>query len=170
MSGCAVGSLPGASSHAVVDEKLLARVRFAAIEILGRREHSRRELVAKLSERLDLAAVTPELQMALDKLAADGYQSDERFAEVFVRSRRARGYGPLFIEQELRQRGVAAELVSAAVKRLDAEWLALAGDQKRKKFGSGAVTALTEKAKVMRFLRYRGFLQPQVEAALQHPF
>ena len=152
---------------APVDDKLMARMRFSALDSLGRREHSKRELANKLSAKFDLPIHSIEIQTCLDKLAIDGYQSDERFAEVFVRSRRSRGYGPLFIEQELRQRGVAGELVSAVVNRSDAEWLSLAGDQKRKKFGVGSVTAINEKAKVIRFLRYRGFLQPQVEAALQ---
>jgi regulatory protein len=150
-----------------IDDKLLARMRFSALDSLGRREHSRRELATKLSAKFDLPLNAPELQACLDRLSIDGYQSDERFAEVFVRSRRARGYGPLFIEQELRQRGIVPELVAAVVDRSDAEWLLLAGDQKRKKFGAGSVTAIKEKAKVVRFLRYRGFLQPQVEAALQ---
>lgn len=151
----------------LMDDKLLARLRFSALDTLGRREHSRRELAAKLSAKFDLPVNAPELQTCLDKLAIDGYQSDERFAEIFVRSRRARGYGPLFIEQELRQRGVGAELITAAVNRSDVEWLVLASEQKRKKFGVGAVTALKEKAKIIHFLRYRGFLQPQVDAALQ---
>ncbi len=150
-----------------MDDKLLARMRFSALDSLGRREHSRRELATKLSAKFDLPVHAPEVQTCLDQLALDGYQSDERFAEIFVRSRRARGYGPLFIEQELRQRGITQELIVAVVDRSDAEWLSLAGDQKRKKFGVGTVTALQEKAKVVRFLRYRGFLQPQVEAALQ---
>lgn len=142
-------------------------LRGAALDLLSRREHSRRELAGKLSARFDLPATAVELQQCLDQLAADGYQSDERFAEIFVRSRRARGYGPVFIEQELRQRGVAIELIQAAVDRGDHCWASLAGDQKRKKFGVGTVTALKERAKVMRFLKYRGFLQPQVEAALR---
>ena len=149
------------------DDKLMAQMRFSALDSLGRREHSRRELATKLSAKFDLPVHAPEVQACLDQLALDGYQSDERFAEVFVRSRRARGYGPLFIEQELRQRGITPELIVAVVDRSDEEWLLLAGDQKRKKFGVGTVTALKEKAKVVRFLRYRGFLQPQVEAALQ---
>jgi regulatory protein len=151
----------------LIDDKLLARMRFSALDSLGRREHSRRELATKLSAKFDLPVNTPAMQTCLDKLAADGYQSDERFAEIFVRSRRARGYGPLFIEQELRQRGILADLITVVVDRSDAEWQSLAGDQKRKKFGVGHVTALNEKAKVIRFLRYRGFLQPQVDAALR---
>lgn len=148
------------------DDKLLARMRFSALDTLGRREHSRRELTNKLSAKFDKPVHSPEIQACLDKLAVDGYQSDERFAEIFVRSRRARGYGPLFIEQELRQRGVAAELIVTVVNRTDVEWLSLAGDLKRKKFGSGIITAMQEKSKVIRFLRYKGFLQGQIDSAL----
>ena len=144
---------------------MTSRMRGAALELLARREHSRRELVGKLAVRFALPASTPVLLECVDRLAVDGYQSDVRFAEVFVRSRRARGYGPIFIEQELRQRGVAAELIHTVVDRSDAAWAALAGDIKRKKFGGGAVTAMQEKAKVVRFLRYRGFLSEQVAAA-----
>lgn len=143
------------------------QLRGAALDFLGRREHSRRELASKLSVKFNLPVDAPAIQAALDQLAADGYQSDERFAEVFVRSRRARGYGPVFIEQELRRRGIASELIQLAVDRGDDSWTALAGDLKRKKFGLGSVTAMSEKAKVVRFLRYRGFLQPQVDIALR---
>lgn len=139
----------------------------AALELLGRREHGRRELAAKLAQRCHVPVDDPRLGACLDRLVEEGYQSDERYAEVFVRSRRSRGYGPSFIEQELRQRGVPAELVARAVDRAGSDWLALAGEVKRKKFGAAPVTALPEKAKVIRFLRYRGFLQSQVDAALR---
>lgn len=156
-SGSARGALPSPQ-----------QLRGAALDLLARREHSRRELSTRLSARFDLPSTSPVLRDCLEQLAQDGYQSDARFAEVFVRSRRARGYGPVFIEQELRQRGVAIELIQAAVDRGDGSWASLAGDLKRRKFGAGMVTAMQEKAKVMRFLRYRGFLQPQVEVALRH--
>src|SRR5262245_20901367 len=120
-------------------------MRSAALELLGRREHSARELAGKLAARFRLPVMAEEIGQCLDYLAGHGYQSDERFAEVFVRSRRARGYGPVFIEQELRQRGIAAELIQTVVDRSDDSWAALAGDLKRKKFGRRAVTAMQEK-------------------------
>lgn len=138
----------------------------AALELLGRREHSVRELAGKLAKRYQIPSLAPELLECLRQLADDGYQSDQRFAEVFVRSRRARGYGPVCIEQELRQRGIAADLVAAVVDRADDSWMTLAAEHRRKKFGAGAITAVSEKAKVVRFLRYRGFLQNQIDHAL----
>ncbi len=151
-----------------IGSAMTARLRSAALELLGRREHSRKELLGKLAVRFQLPADSAVLVSCLLALAEAGYQSDERFAEVFMRSRRARGYGPVFIEQELRQRGLSADLIAAAIDRSDDSWIELAAEQRRKKFGAGAVTALSEKAKVMRFLRYRGFLSPQIEQALRH--
>jgi regulatory protein len=134
---------------------------------LGLREHSRRELLGKLADKFNLPVDAVELQHCLERLADDGYQSDERFAEVFVRSRKARGYGPVFIEQELRRRGVDVSLVVESVRRGDTGWLSLAGEVKRKKFGNGLVTAFQEKAKVARFLQYRGFLPLQIDGVLR---
>lgn len=145
---------------------MAAQLRGAALELLGRREHSQRELAGKLAKRFQVPAVSAEMHECLKRLADDGYQSDQRFAEVFVRSRRARGYGPVFIEQELRQRGISADLVLNAVNRADDSWSELAAEHKRKKFGAGAISAMQEKAKVIRFLRYRGFLQKQIDQAL----
>ncbi|MEM7503971.1 MAG: regulatory protein RecX [Pseudomonadota bacterium] len=42
----------------------------------------------------------------LDRLAASGTQSDERFRAAYVRVRVARGYGPLKIAAGLAERGV----------------------------------------------------------------
>lgn len=143
------------------------KIHGAALGLLGHREHSRRELLNKLAERFNLPVDATLLQECLNRLNADGYQSDERFAEVFVRSRRARGYGPVFIEQELRRRGIETTLVVDAVRRSDQGWLSSVSEVKRKKFGAGLVTALQEKAKVARFLQYRGFLPMQIDQALR---
>jgi regulatory protein len=146
---------------------LTSQIRGAALVLLGQREHSRRELLGKLSDKFNLPVDASELQQCLARLAKDGYQSDERFAEVFVRSRKARGYGPVFIEQELRRRGLEVSLVVESVRRSDTGWLSLASEAKRKKFGVGLITAFQEKAKVARFLQYRGFLPLQIDGALR---
>jgi regulatory protein len=65
---------------------LTSQIRGAALVLLGQREHSRRELLSKLADKFNLPVDAIELQQCLARLAKDGYQSDERFAEVFVRS------------------------------------------------------------------------------------
>ena len=55
-----------------------------ALGLLTRREHSRRELSRKLTSRGVEAA---DVRSAVDRLEAEGWQSDTRFAEALVRSR-----------------------------------------------------------------------------------
>ena len=129
----------------------------ALLRALTRREHSRTELVTKFSSRVECEEV---LEAALDRLVEDGYQCDERFAEVFVRSRVGRGQGPSRIEQELRQRGVASELIDRVLEACDADWeaLALAAVQKRFSGLEGdEPLAQDDWARAGRFLAGRGF-------------
>ena len=72
--------------------------------LLARREHSARELSHKLKSR-DYDEVS--IQAVIESLIDEGLQSDDRFAEQFTRSRVEKGYGPIRIRQELRERGIA---------------------------------------------------------------
>ncbi|WP_211829164.1 regulatory protein RecX [Kistimonas asteriae] len=129
-------------------------LRRAAMDLLSRREHSRKELWQKLRNR----AETPEmLEVVLGTLEADRLLSDERFAESFVRSRVSRGLGPTRIKQELLQKGIAADLVSMQLEAFDEDWLQQAQDVNVKKFGTTPVKDPKEKAKRVRYLQYRGF-------------
>ncbi len=141
-----------------------ADVREAAIRLLARREHSRRELANKLGARgFDQGVV----DWTLDELEAERLLSDERFAEVFVRSRADNGYGPLRIRAELRERGVDDETIDGQLAGIDADWFALAAGVRRKRFGEPVPEAFKERAKQMRFLQYRGFDGEQIRAAMR---
>ncbi len=72
--------------------------------MLARREHSGKELQAKLRAKGYPEELTGEVVAALTR---EGLASDERFAEALVNVRRARGYGPLRIRHELEQRCVS---------------------------------------------------------------
>lgn len=112
----------------------------------------------------------------LEELAAQGLQSDRRFAAAFVRSRRDRGQGPLRIEADLRQRGVEAALVESSLdsagfedgdeeQRQGADWEALARVVRCKRFGDEIPGGFDERARQARFLRSRGFTEAQIRAA-----
>ena len=131
-----------------------------AVGLLARREHSRAELCQKLAERgFDDQAQ----QAALDALSQAGLQSDARFVESFIRSRIARGQGPVRIRAELGRRGVDGEQAHQGL--LDAEseldWSALAEQALQKRWPQ-VPTEPREKAKAMRFLAQRGFPQDVV--------
>ncbi|WP_251977098.1 regulatory protein RecX [Salinicola avicenniae] len=135
-----------------------------AIQFLARREYAR----AELAQRLAAKAVAEEaIAPALDALAADGLQSDERFAEVFVRSRIARGQGPVKIRADIRQRGIDDALTALALESEAPDWDELACQALAKRFdGPGA--SPRERARRERFLAGRGFEFDQVRHAMTH--
>ena len=91
-----------------------------ALSLLARREHSARELHFKLIAR---GCAESDVDAVLAALRIERLLSDERFAEAYVASRRERGYGPVRIEAELRERGVADEVIATHLDDSDQEWL-----------------------------------------------
>jgi regulatory protein len=139
-------------------------VRGRALALLTRREHSRSELETKLGDW----GAEPELIAAvLDELAARRLLDDTRFAEVFVRSRRTRGYGPVSIRQDLRQRGIGPELITAVLTDGEVDWKADAAAVRARRFGPAIPTDRKEQARQLRFLQYRGFNTAQAMASLK---
>jgi regulatory protein len=105
----------------------------AAVKSLGRREHSRRELEQKLARRGHPRALVTEV---LDYLSEHDLQSDARYAEDFVRSRVARGYGPVKIRQELATRGVREPELESQLTEPAEFWLEVATSALAKRFGA----------------------------------
>lgn len=125
-------------------------LRARAVDLLSRREYTRREL----ERRLAPFAESPEqLTALLDELAERSWQSDQRFAQQFADSKGQR-YGSRRLQQEMRQRGVDAELIRDALQGRDD--LAAAQVQWLKKFGRMPDTP-QERARQIRFLAGRGF-------------
>jgi regulatory protein len=136
----------------------------AGLELLARREHSRRELERKLAAR----GFAPEVVAAvLADLEESGALKDARFAESFVRARAARGQGPERIRAELRERGVADARAEEALAAADVDWLATARAVRAKRFGAEPPRDYAERARQARFLQYRGFDGAQIRAALE---
>ena len=134
-----------------------------AMDCLARREYGRKELGAKLvSGGFD----EPTALSAVEQLALDGLQDDRRFVDNFIQSRVQQGKGPVRIRLELAQRGVDETLVDEVLDDRDDDWRSLAKNIRQRKFGPGQPRDFREKAGQMRFLRYRGFTQDQIQSAL----
>jgi regulatory protein len=141
-----------------VDPRDLERI---AIGLLARREHSRAELVRKLTAR---GFAPADIEPLLDLLSTQRLQSDVRYAEAYVSARSGRGYGPQRIRAELRERGIAAELIEQAfaaqpaadTPRIDEIW--------RRKFAGRLPADYHERARQMRFLQQRGFSLTDIHA------
>lgn len=129
-----------------MEKSLMAR----AVDLLARREYSRRELRERLARH---AASPEELERLLDELAERHWQSDTRFAEQFSRARGDK-YGSLRLKHEMRERGIDPALISETLAGRDD--LACAREVWQRKFGEQPVTP-QDKARQIRFLAARGF-------------
>lgn len=129
-----------------------------ALRILGRRDHSCRELELKLQKRgydaSDIRAVLAECRR-LNVL------DDRKYAFSHIRYLRRKGYGAHRIRQVLRNKGLAGDLVVAAIeaKCNDADQFhdcrqALA---KKLKVSGRACLSADDKPRLYRFLVQRGF-------------
>lgn len=133
----------------------------AAVSLLSRRDYSHKELFNRLSVKSSNKEVIRDV---LSELIALGYQSDERFAESFVRYRRNQGKGPLRIRMDLRQKGIDDALIDTVLSLDDLDdvgscrsWFEDAKRLYETKFGSVPVADSKEKAKRLRFMIGRGF-------------
>lgn len=134
------------------------------MDLLARREHSRQELEQKLTARgfaIDL------VEAVVEDLAAENLQSDDRFTEAYVNERTGKGYGPLYIRQVLRQRGIDAHLIDQYLDPNDPEWTQRAAELGQRRFGVIEPGDRRTYAKAVRFLQQRGFSGEQVRRALQ---
>ena len=143
-----------ASSARLSSAQQQKEIRRAAMNLLARREHSKKELVEKLSRRFDNFDF---LNQQLDRLQVEGLQSDRRFAESYVRYRIQSGLGPQRIDQELRQRGVCEGLLRELLWNANINWFEIISQVYKKKYTSADITNHKEKVKRVRFLQYRGF-------------
>lgn len=139
-------------------------VREAAMDLLSRREHSTFELKQKLLRKEYLE---DDIDIALQRLAAENLLSDERFVESFVHARQARGSGPRKIAAELSQKGVSDSLISHYLDERSPVWTDLAGEVRARKFGQTLPEDFKEKARQMRFLQQRGFSTEQIQRVLR---
>lgn len=142
----------------------MAQARRLALKLLARREHSRHELVEKLLRRGCAEDVAAPLVARLEE---EGLVSDRRFVESLLRVRRERGCGPLRIERELREKGVAPEIIESWVDETGRGWSELIWQVRRKKFGEGPPRTPAERAKQARFLHSRGFTPEQIHRVLR---
>ena len=123
-----------------------------ALRLLARRDHTRRELAAKLAPHVE---DPDKLESLLDELTARGWLSEARVAEQVVHAKRAR-YGPARIRRALVERGVPDALIEPVLAGLKLTELEAAATLWAKKFRAAPHDRAAQ-AKQVRFLQSRGF-------------
>lgn len=140
-------------------------LRIKCIDLLARREYSYAELETKL---LPLNEDETLVYQVLDWMVEHGYQSDERFSNMYVRSKGVSGYGPIRIRLELTQKGVKEYLIEQAFEENQDEviWADEVDRLIEKKVKGNDLSDPKFKKKVMGFLQRRGFSLDQIYAGL----
>lgn len=127
-------------------------LRERALGYLSRREYSYKELQQKLQ---GYAEEQDDLPALLEDFKKRGWLSEERYTEQVVHARKGK-FGSLRVAHELREHGVAENLVAKAVAEVKSDEVANARAICRKKFDAPP-TNREQWAKQARFLQSRGF-------------
>lgn len=151
-----------------------------AMRLLSQRDHSEAELRRKLAAQPFVAnsrfgpqsshnsSEEPVNPALIEQVIAYCYQhnwlDDQRFANSFITGRSRKGYGAQRIRSELMQKGVEKEIVQAALTACDIDWCEQAKQVAQRKFGEPLPVEWKDKAKVQRYLLYRGFFQEEIQS------
>ncbi|EAR53342.1 Regulatory protein recX (oraA protein) [Photobacterium sp. SKA34] len=123
-----------------------------AVGLLAKRDYASGEIRRQLSKQGDNELV----EKVMDKLLSHHYLDDARLAEREISKQIAKLHGVSRIKQELRQKGLDSLVIDQALEDTDVDWFELCLKAKEKKFGDSLAADHTEKAKMVRYLQYRG--------------
>lgn len=139
------------------------------------RDHSEQELRRKLAAPSPLRRgddeepVNPEdIERVVVLCLEQHWLDDTRFALRYVESRARKGYGPQRIAQELQHKGITRDGVAQAMAECEVDWESLALEQAQRRFGDPLPKSYPEKAKVQRFLLYRGFYMEDIQSVYRN--
>lgn len=138
-----------------------AEVHEIAVRYLTRREYGIEELRQKLIQRGSQEAIAEKVVAAL---ADENLVSDQRFTEMYVRTRMRHLFGPLKIRGELRARGISDFLIAAAMPMEQDTWFDAATHWAERRVHGELDYA--GRAKIYRALMNRGFTHEQANVVL----
>nr|WP_245232535.1 regulatory protein RecX [Thiorhodococcus minor] len=144
---------PGCPESARPDDAA-ADIERLALKLLARREHSRLELVRKLRAR---GYQRGDVDSVLDRLEREGALDASRFVEHYAAERAAKGFGPLRLRAELREKGLAEDLIDRQLSDMQDVWSDALAKAHERRFRGSVPADRSALAKQARFLEQRGF-------------
>ena len=139
-------------------------LRLSAMNFLAIREHSQQELKNKLNKKFP--DKLEEIKQLLSQLTAENLLSDERFTEVFIRSRMNKGYGPVKISYELAVKGISKTIIAYNLSLNDENWIEAMQKAWGKRFSGVDTNNKQDTIKQFRYLYQRGFNSDQIKVFL----
>lgn len=139
------------------------------VRLLAMREHSVDEMINKLMDRRESFGDTEgsnTVHAVVDELLEKKYLSDERFTESYIRARGNRGFGPVKIKAELKNKGVSSDLIQDALDEGASYWFDNAQSQYQKKYGDVPISDYNVWTKRARFMQSRGFTMEHIHVTV----
>ena len=143
-----------------MSDELFKSIYNKSLDLLSRREHSRKELMDKLLLRFDSNEL---VQTTLDKLESNNLINELRFAEAYVRNRKRKGFGSKKISYELLSKGINESIIDEVLSNTD-DWKELAKKEFNKKYKDGPSDDFKIRSKQKNFLLNRGFSFEEIES------
>jgi|TARA_B100001093_G_scaffold364054_1_gene348853 regulatory protein len=141
-------------------DELISNIYNQALDIISKREHSEKEVTSKLLQKFN----EPDLvDLTISRLKDNNLVNDERYAEIYIRIRKRKGFGPIRIKYELSFKGIDGSLSSAVIKEVGG-WQEAAKNAFNKKFKKGIALEYKDKAKQKNFLQNRGFTFQEIDS------
>jgi len=132
----------------------LEKARASALASLVMREHSIKELQDKLTRK----EYKPEsIEVVIEECLKDNYLNDQRFAEIYWRSRARKGFGPSKILMELKHKGIDSYMAHDASFQDELDFEEVIKATYQKKFKGKEIKDFKDKLKRQNYLYQRGF-------------
>jgi len=132
----------------------LEKARASALASLCMREHSIKEITDKLTRK---EYQQDSIEIVIKECLGDNYLNDQRFAEIYWRSRARKGFGPNKIAVELKQKGISTSMIADTSQQEELDFEDVIKSTYQKKFKGTQILDFKDKAKRQNYLYQRGF-------------
>ncbi len=143
----------------------LEKARASALASLCMREHSVKELSEKLSRK---EYKQESIETVIKECLDNNYLNDERFSEIYWRSRARKGFGPNKITQELKFKGISSSLSVKTKKQEALDFDEVVQRVYEKKFKGKPILDFKDKAKRQSYLYQRGFSMELIRVVIKN--
>ncbi len=149
----------------LTDPKRVNKAIGYACRILGMREYSVKTIHQKI---LTKGYNSEEADQVVTFLLDNNWLSDQRFCEVFIRSKINRGQGLSRIRYELNEKGIDNQLLDSVLNEQESiSWQDVCDRVAERKIDSGYLqNNIKDRQKIERFLQYRGFSGEQIRKSI----
>jgi len=143
-----------------------------AVQLLAQRNHSSVELKQKLSLfyfkkyadelTIDNNDINSQINTIIQYCISHHWIDDIHYIEQYIDMRSRKGYGPIRVMGELKQRGLDLILIHNVFNKKNIDWCEIGLKQAQKKFQQFDKKNFQQKVKLFQFLTSRGFQQDEI--------